>query len=250
MLDADDYLTDPNYIKDAIGIFKKDKDIALIFAKQKVFFQADNSIVEDKINEDLPMLMDGNWLFLNYYKNCSICQLTTIYDRYRALEKGYYKENIISTDVESTLRMLINNKVGFLNRFVGVWNKHEENASRTINIKEVIDNTRYIDSPYEYALSDKLSINKMLAQWRKKMLKKYFCKTLVKVLLLNKAKLKKLMDAIKKYDKTIYYSLILDFKMIFLRVISKSDKLLYFFIKDVIKLESFIKDLALYKTNE
>ena len=69
-LDGDDFFTDKEYISKAIDLSEK-HNLILVFAKQKVYFEKDKSFIEDKINSNLPTVMEGNKLFLDYCKGYS-----------------------------------------------------------------------------------------------------------------------------------------------------------------------------------
>ena len=125
-LDGDDFLTDNTYISQAMKLAEKN-DLSAIFAKNRVLIEKNKIYIEDKINSDLPCVIDGNRLFINYYKVYSLPSPGFIYDDSKALSADFFeKGNIPSYDWESFLKLFINNKVGFINKYVSVWRKHTE----------------------------------------------------------------------------------------------------------------------------
>lgn len=241
-LDGDDYLVDPNYIKEAIDLIKK-HDLIMVFANKKAYFEKDGSFVKDSINRNLPQIMKGNDLFLNSYKNIAIPHMTTLYNRQYALKIGYYTKNIISADWESVLRLILNHKVGFIDRHVGVWRKHEANESHLLDLEKILSNVEYIESPYDFALNKNISSKAKLDYWRSKMLKKYFVKNILKGMAAqNSAFVSSLLQSIKKYDLTLYRRIAFDLRMIGLKLLTKNKRVFIFTIKHILKKESFLKD--------
>ena len=138
ILDGDDYFTDSGYIKNAVGLFEKNPELVLVFANSITFFEPDGSFIVDKVNSGLKGIIDGNWLFINFYRGYSIPHLTCLYKRKEAVALDFYRENIQSSDWESILRLLIGHKVAYLNKCVGVWRKHGLNESLSIGEKDIL----------------------------------------------------------------------------------------------------------------
>ena len=159
-LDGDDFLIDESYITKAVNLFEKNKDIVLVFSNIKTYIESSGKYLLNNMNHSLPNLIDGNWLFINYYKNYSIPHLTSVHDVEYARSIGFYEVDIYGADWESQLRLILNKKVGFIDEYAGVWRKHKNNASRNVSVRDIIRNTQYIDNPYEYAKKFKLFPNR------------------------------------------------------------------------------------------
>ena len=247
LLDGDDLLIDNNYISEAVKIFEQNKDTVLVFAKHKTLFEADNTMIEDNLNNHLQSFADGNYLFINYWKGYSIPHLTSLYNRHYALKINYYSEDIQSTDWESVLRLIQGNKVGFVNKYVAVWRKHELNASRSIEENQILANLRYIENAYNYALAKNDFSKKELLHWRLKMLKRYFFRVLVQANFYEPLMVKKVWELMKSYSFEVYKSMKFDYKYLFFKVLKIWRPLLLIVTKYVLKQESVLKDLELYK---
>jgi glycosyltransferase involved in cell wall biosynthesis len=247
MLDGDDYLIDNNYIAEAVLFFEQNPEIVLVMAKHKTFFEFDNSMVEDKINNKLSAITEGNDLFINYWKGYSIPHLTSLYKRQYAMEIGYYLEDIQSSDWESALRLIQGNMVGFIDKFVAVWRLHPNNASRTIEEKEIVDNLIYIENAYHFALKKGYFTGKVLNEWRLKMLKRYFFRILVQANFKSSEAILKTWQIIKKYSNEIYHNMRFDYKYLIFKIIKQFNPVLYFVTKYIQKQESIYKDLKFFK---
>lgn len=242
-LDGDDYFCDNSYIEQAVRLFEKHPDLVLVFADKISFFEKQEKFIKDKNNRDLPALIDGNWLFINYHKKFSVAHLSSIYNRHEAIKSGYYLHEINSADWESMLRMILNRKVAYISRYVGVWRKHSNNASRSIKVEHLIDNALYVEKPYEKALKHQIFPTQKLNFWRKKLLKRWFLNAIVKVLFLDKKQIGKLLYHIKNYDAGVYQSIIRDPRFWALRILAVNPKLLAFVLKSVFQQKSFVYDL-------
>ncbi len=243
ILDGDDYLIDKGYVKKAVSLISEERLIA-VFARSKVFLERSNKFIENKMNDGLHRIMDGNWLFLNYYKGYAIPHFTMLYDRKYALQIGYFDKDIISSDWESFLRLILGKKVGFINEPIGVWRRHGNNCTRSLDAKVTMANLEYIDGPYEFCILNNIFEKKKIERWKRQMTRRYFVKNLLKLLIIGESqKFDDLSSIFKKYNKKVYNSVVWDLKFILMRIIIKNKMLTKFIFKNVLKIESFYEDL-------
>jgi len=241
-LDGDDYLSDPGYISKAMDLIKQ-HGLVMVFGRTKSFYEKDNIFIEDKVNDDLPEIIDGNWLFLNYYKGYSISTLSVVHERPYAMEIGFFEKNIRSCDWESLLKLMIGKKLGFVNRFVGVWRRHGLNYTLNQNMDAILSNIEFIESPYRFALDRKSFPLDTLTLWRRRMLKRYFVQVIIRAAILkNRVQEKEGIDFLVKHDRRVYDMIRMDPRYIAFRMIINSRKMTYFVFKYIIKQETFIKD--------
>jgi glycosyltransferase involved in cell wall biosynthesis len=241
-LDGDDYLIDPTYIRGAMDLAER-HHLVMVFAKSKTLYDKDGLFIEDKVNSDLPALMDGDWFFLNYYRGYSLATLTVVHDRQHAMEVGLFKKNIIGTDWEGLLKLMIGHRIGFMNRFAGVWRRHGENETMKIDLQRLLANVEYIESPYRFALERHHFPPEVLDRWRRRMLRRYFVKILSMAMIMKDDRLRKdILTYLREYDRQVYRSLMLDVRFHGFALAAKNRSLLYFIFKHVLKQESFIKD--------
>jgi glycosyltransferase involved in cell wall biosynthesis len=241
-LDGDDYFIDSGYIRQAMDLIDR-QGLAMVFARSKSLYEKDNILIEDKVNSDLPEVMDGNWLFLNFYKGYSFPTLTAVHDRPYAMEIGFFEKSIRSTDWEGLLKLIIGKKIGFVNQFVGVWRRHGMNYTLNQDLDKILSNVEYIDSPYRFAMSRKAFPKDLLDVWRRRMLKRYFVQVLLRAAITkNSIQEQGIVDFLLKYDWAVYDSIRMDPRFIVMKMVIRSSRITYFVFKHVLKQESFIKD--------
>jgi glycosyltransferase involved in cell wall biosynthesis len=243
MLDGDDYLTDVEYVSQAVKLFEKNDKIVLVFAPIKTLIEHNGIIIKDKLKTDYQQIISGNLLFLDFFKGLHIPHQSSLYMRKYAMQIGYYQENIQSSDWESVLRLILNKRVGFINKFVGVWRKHDSNASKEINIEGIINNTKFIENAYNRAVLLKITDRRTLAIWREEMLVRMFLNFLIKTHYLVPVQVRLLKNRIKQYDIAIYFKIKYNLKYLVFQIIYKRKKLVHFLFKHLLKKESFISDL-------
>jgi len=243
MLDGDDYLTDVEYVSQAVKLFEKNDKIVLVFAPIKTLIEHNGIIIKDKLKTDYQQIISGNVLFLDFFKGLHIPHQSSLYMRKYAMQIGYYQENIQSSDWESVLRLILNKRVGFINKFVGVWRKHDSNASKEINIEGIINNTKFIENAYNRAVLLKITDRRTLAIWREEMLVRMFLNFLIKTHYLVPVQVRLLKNRIKQYDIAIYFKIKYNLKYLVFQIIYKRKKLVHFLFKHLLKKESFISDL-------
>ncbi len=241
-LDGDDYFIDPGYIRTAMERIGN-QGLVMVFGRSKSLYERDNVLVEDKVNSDLPEVMDGSWLFLNFYRGYSLPTLTVVHDRRYAMEIGFFEKSIRSTDWEGLLRLIIGKKVGFVNRFVGVWRRHGMNYTLNQDLDKILSNVEFIDSPYRFALSKGDFSKDVLDLWRRRMLKRYFIQVLLRAAIArNRPQEQGIVDFLKTYDPAVYDSIRRDPRFLAMKIVIRSRKATYFVFKHILKQESFIKD--------
>jgi glycosyltransferase involved in cell wall biosynthesis len=241
-LDGDDYFIDSGYIRRAMDLIDR-QGLAMVFARSKSLYEKDNVLIEDKVNRNLPEVIDGNWFFLNFYKGYSFPTLTAVHDRPYAMEIGFFEKSIRSTDWESLLKLIIGKKIGFVNQFVSVWRRHGMNYTLNQDLDKILSNVEYIDSPYRFAMSRKAFSKDVLDLWRRRMLKRYFVQVLLRAAITkNSIQEQGIVDFLLKYDRAVYDSIRMDPRFIVMKMVIRSSRITYFVFKHILKQESFIKD--------
>lgn len=242
ILDGDDFLMDNNYIFDAIDLIIKN-NLVMVFSNAEIFIEENGSLIKDAMNSKLSNIIDGNDFFLSYPNGYSISHMTVLYDRRKAINLNFYSIDILSSDLESILKLAINNRIGYINRYVACWRKNSLNASSTKNLEILIENAFFIESLYKYVKETDAINLKKLDIWYKKMLKRYFLKLLVIYRILkDNENYNKVLDYIKN-STNLYFHIIFDPRLFILKYLSKVDFLMLLVFKKIIKQKSFVADL-------
>lgn len=236
--DCDDYLIDYSYISKCMKLIEQGSD--MVFSNNKTFIEDKNLFIENKVNDDLPLTFEGNYLFINYFKYY-IPHLTCLYNRKKAIELDFYRENIISSDWESLLRYIPGKKISYIKSYIGVWRKHSSNASKSFNFNEIIQNTKFVDNPFNYVQSLNLFSEEELLLWRKKMLHRFFSSYLIRLILGKQPQTKiiELRELIKKYDEEIYEYINEDIRFTLLKIFVNNKHLTRWVFKHILKQEAF-----------
>ncbi len=167
-LDGDDYFTDESFLSKSIDLIKKNNNVVFLQAGHYLkFFNSNESIVKlPKIKEKV-LKIDGKQYILNFNKFNHFSHLATIYNREKAIETGFYINNILSTDLESMLKLALNGNVLLLKEAVGVWLQHDKNISSSSGIKKLIENLQWIDNVFEYLVNNSKE-KKIWEKWKNK----------------------------------------------------------------------------------
>lgn len=155
-LDGDDYLTDKEFISRAVAAIDNDNEVAFVIAGGTIKL-ADGTEIQKRIpGTKFPFRkVSGKIYFRNFAKGRGFFHLTILYNAQKARSIDFYRLNMLSTDLESFLRLSLNGKVVLLDRNVGVWFHHNNNTSSNADIHEIINNVNWIDSVSRYAISEK-----------------------------------------------------------------------------------------------
>jgi glycosyltransferase involved in cell wall biosynthesis len=172
-LDADDYYTDRSFISRAINLITQYGD------KHIVFLQAGHTVMTgsgEVKRIDVPAIsleherVPGIEYFLRFNH---FSHLATLFNREKAIALDFYRYNILSSDIESFLRLALHGDVILMRESVGVWQHHGSNASKQLDKKAVEMNMMRIESPYNYARSLGTIPQQNLSRWHRKMTNEY-----------------------------------------------------------------------------
>lgn len=153
VLDGDDYLTDPAFVSRSVAAASEDPEIVMVVARTETR-AGDLAIVSDHPGDTivsgldvLGALPDSRYFFQH---------LAVIYRRSEAVALDFYRSPAISSDWESLYRLASHGKVRFLDRIVGVWRIHGDNASGSLDRQALIDNLDIWQPVYAEAASQGL----------------------------------------------------------------------------------------------
>jgi glycosyltransferase involved in cell wall biosynthesis len=143
-LDGDDYYTNPHFISTAMAAIHTADE------KNILFYQGMHTCLHDGREDFLPTNLIEDELelsaadyFLGYFTRLHFSHMSTLYNRKMAIQSDFYRKDILSADIFSFLQLCINNsdkKVILSKTISGVWVKHKNNSSQTIQVKQHLKN--------------------------------------------------------------------------------------------------------------
>jgi len=170
MLDGDDYLTDPRFISDAVRVATQQKGIVFVQGGGEIRRQT-NGGKSELISTRIPRVKRGASVVRgsDYVKMFPVkryfLHLTTLFHRETAMKIDFYREDFLSSDLESFMRLALHGKVALIERPVGVWLQHGANAGKKASMEEVIQNGRWADKVAAYAISNNLLPKRAAERW-------------------------------------------------------------------------------------
>lgn len=167
-LDGDDWLVDPTYLRRAVELLEDEPEAVLVFANAWRYREGENAFYRlSGQNEGLPRLMSGTEIFLRYPTGeVWLPHLTAVYRREHALAVGFYTVDIIGSDTDSLLRLILGRKVGFIDTHAAAWRLHDSNATRSLDVEARVANLACVDGPFEAARSSGAIERHVLERWR------------------------------------------------------------------------------------
>lgn len=165
-LDGDDELTNDSFISKAVCIIQSDNEIVFVQGGEIMRTANGDQTKAPEIEND-PTIIEGLDFILNFHKSYHFSHLASLYKREKAVEVNFYEHDILSTDIESFLKLAMNGKVALTRELAGVWNIHQENISQNSSLREQVDNLKFIDR-IEAHLENVTGVAKS-QQWKKDM---------------------------------------------------------------------------------
>jgi len=199
-LDGDDFFTDTSFISSSIKLIESQNDEKIVFLQAGHYLSFENGNEEiikyPNIEKDY-QIFDGKEYLFNFIKINHFSHLATLFKREIALNLNFYSTDILSTDMESLLRMAIIGKVVLVKKAVGKWVQHSTNASSSSGIFKLISNLVWIERVGDFAAT----ITNEKSKWEK--WKKSNYKIQLTGVFINEAKMYK--NNIEKFKLLNYF---------------------------------------------
>lgn len=162
VLDADDHLTDPTFVRRAREAILRRGDRRIVFAQaghrvtRLHHPQHDVAILPDF--PEAERLHSGPDYLQMVFRTGFFSHLGTLTHRRSALEAGFYTAPISASDMESVLRLALEGEVLVLNTLAGAWVHHGANASQHVPLELIPDNVRIFHQVLALARDQGLSL--------------------------------------------------------------------------------------------
>lgn len=167
--DGDDYLLKSDFFNKAMDILGNNNNIKMFTANRYRLVDSEASLIPQHSYGKDNELLSGKYCFSNYYnlKN-GFHHITTLYNREEALKADFYTVDIISSDMESILRIVPYIDIYHFDDYIAVWRDHEENVSKSIDAEKRAKNLLMINSVYNYHLSKNIMNKEDLDKWQER----------------------------------------------------------------------------------
>lgn len=204
-LDGDDYLTDSSFISRAMQCIQENDDDQIVFLQAGHIVKNDTGIT---LREDIPLVdgdyevIDGKEYFLDFHH---FSHLATLFNRKKAIALDFYRFDILSSDIESFLRLALQGKVILMKKSIGVWVHHDANESKKLSIPTIEKNMLRIEGPYVLAKSMGIFSVNTLSKWRNQMTRNYITHYL-SLSLKKDSGLNGYFSHVKKYYPQVFFS--------------------------------------------
>ena len=145
-LDGDDYLLGPGGISLLVNLTQKDPQTVMAFG-QVSSVNGNQQPGEELPANSGPEVLEGKSFVLNYWNNDrGLKHAGVLYRREAAISVGFYEHDIISSDIESLLRLAIEGRGVRTARTIAAWRHHDDNASASTNLQARIRNLLLVDT--------------------------------------------------------------------------------------------------------
>ena len=227
-LDGDDYLIDSSFITDAMNGIQMDREIVWVLGGGEIRQEESNersSLLSTRIphvrsstNSDIIQGIDYMKWFPYHRGFLHLCAL---FHRKTALSIDFYRCDLLSSDLESFMRLALHGKLFLIKRVVGVWWQHSENAGQKASEDEILYNSRWAISVAMYGIEHKFLKEKSASTWAKKVINSeaigVFNREMIKAKMIGKSRKDRLKYTIKflKKNPALWYNAIFFKKMLY-----------------------------------
>ncbi|MCX5785056.1 MAG: glycosyltransferase family 2 protein [Elusimicrobia bacterium] len=169
ILSDDDFLIDPDYIKDAVALIREFPEVVLVYAngyKKTADGDFALDLPFDRVQSGKKIFLTRNNLGQQDFMLCNV-----LFNKTLALKlKAFSNDHNIACDSELFLKMCLTGDVGFIKKAVSVYRAHENNLiynySRDPDI--LLNHADWFARPYEMAAESGFFTAPELAAWRKR----------------------------------------------------------------------------------
>lgn len=191
MLDGDDYLMDASFISDAVSAIAKHEGIVFVQGGGEIRRETVDGSTE-LISVRIPKVSTSSFVFghkgsgassleddkISYLVSGSdyvkmfpvkryFLHLTTLFHRSTAMQIDFYRKDLLSSDLESFMRLALHGKVFIIGRAVGVWLQHQENAGICASKEDIIANNWAVEVE-KYAVEHHLWSKRGAKAWARR----------------------------------------------------------------------------------
>jgi len=170
-LDGDDFFIYNTYIEEAIGLVAINENVVFVQAGEIMKNKKAEIEKLPKIKEEF-LFLSGRDYFLNFNIDYHFSHMATMYKRDVAIEVGFYQNDILSSDIESILKLALFGNVILFKKCIGVWYIHENNASSTSKLNDYLNNLSFIDTCFLESVEH--FDNKIRLKWKNSMYNYFF----------------------------------------------------------------------------
>ena len=130
-LDGDDWLSDNQYISDAVKLLDQHPEVGFVMAETDVFSEKEGLRYSKGNRHQKLGIIDG-MEYINdlCFNRVVFAHLAAVFRRDVAISLNFYNIDSTWTDGISFIRMACKYKVALVSRSVGVWRLHDKNESR------------------------------------------------------------------------------------------------------------------------
>lgn len=178
-LDGDDYLSDPEAISTLVSAVPEAPDSVIVFGTVQRLddHQGVEADPPRRAASAPPEVIHGSVLARDYWKtDRGLKHAGALYHRKTALETGFYELDIISSDIDSLLRLALRGSVVIVDAPVAIWRIHGGNESAHTSIEQRLANLGLVDH-VQTALRECLgasTANRWTRRMRRRMLRGTF----------------------------------------------------------------------------
>jgi glycosyltransferase involved in cell wall biosynthesis len=168
-IDGDDYLNSADVISCMATqiLSHQHVDIVAVMGSQLII-RAQSSRQTLSPNLTQSGIFRGTDIFLNWHR-VHYGHLAILYNSESARALPFYRLNIISSDWESVLTLIIGRHVAIVDKIIAVWNIHDRNISGSFSSAAAIEDYEYIEASYSFAVKKGIQPVKLLG-WRTSMI--------------------------------------------------------------------------------
>lgn len=228
-ISSDDFLINSSFISDAVQAFLLYPNIGIVHSRNLSTdslannFEHDYSYMFYKNTFYKADYVSGVEVFHSYPKCHSISFGGSVFKRDDLKQVEPFIKGIYSFDVCLSLQLIQKYNVCFLDKDTYVVRRHNENYTSTIDDVDIyLKNVRYIEIPFEKAITNQFDYEKNLIKWKNRMYLNYFSKVALGFFSVSEKQYVKCMSFVKKNNPKVYRQLIYSPKFHFYKLLKVS----------------------------
>jgi glycosyltransferase involved in cell wall biosynthesis len=166
--DGDDYYTDPDFLQRAHTLIgENDESLVLLQGGHWYGTSLQVAILQVPSIDEEMTLLNGVDYVLQFAKIRHFSHLSSIYKAEVARRLGAYSLDILSSDMNTLLKLAVHGKVLLLKSAFGLWRQHDSNASSSSAFAKRFENLAWIEDCTQYFQKHpNLLTAHSIAQWR------------------------------------------------------------------------------------
>lgn len=166
--DGDDFYTDPDFLSTVYSLISANEELVIVQGGHYLGEDVAHATIHLPKVQENKVIIEGEEYIQSFFHIQHFSHLTTAYKTDIAKKVGMYTQDVLSSDINSLLKIAVFGKVALIRHPFALWRQHQSNASSTSPFSKRFKNLSWIEDCVQFFSNHhELLPTLNLANWRR-----------------------------------------------------------------------------------